>query len=336
MSRRLFFIFAPCLLLLLMATGLFVGSVPIGFEEVWKALSGGDCAPTAQYIIIESRMPSVITAALAGMALGVGGLLMQTVLANPLAEPGVLGVSAGASLGAALAILLPGAGISGALSAGGTLLTMLLAFIGSMLVIAILTVCSATLRSSIRVLIAGVMISYLVGSATTLLSFYATDYGVQSFAFWNMGDFGMLAFNRLPWFAVAVTIGLLPVLFLSKPLDALLLGHDYAASLGFNVRTVRTLMLVLCGWLTAVVTAFCGPVAFIGLAAPHIARFILRRSSHSTLIPATILVGALLTLCTSTLCHIPSSVALPVNAVTPFIGVPVVMFLIMRGKHVGN
>ena len=334
MNPRLFFPLSFVLLLLLMAGGLLVGAVEIPASQVWQVLAGGNTDGTARFIILESRLPALLTALFAGTALGTGGLLMQTVLENPLAEPGILGVGAGASLGAAIALLLPGAAIGGALTAGGTLLTVLLALAGSLSVIAILAICSSALRSNVLVLIAGVMVSYLIGSGTSLLSFFSTDYGVQSFVFWGMGDFGLLTSERLIWLAVAAGIGLLPLPFLAKPLDALLLGSDYAAALGVRVRMLRTLLLIVCGWLTAVVTAACGPITFIGLAAPHIARFVLRRSTHSLLLPATALTGATLCLLTSLICHLPSAQAtLPINAVTPLIGVPVMLVLIFGKKR---
>ena len=335
MNPRLFFPLSFVILLLLIAGGLLVGAVDVSVTQVWLALTGGNADETARFIVIESRLPAILTAFLAGWGLGIGGLLMQTVLENPLAEPGILGVGAGASLGAAIALLLPGAAISGVLTAGGTLLTVTLALAGSLLVIAILAICSSALKSNVLVLIAGVMVSYLIGSCTNLLSFFSTDYGVQSFVFWGMGDFGMLSSERLIWLALAVFAGFIPLLFLFKQLDSLILGNEYATNLGVHVRTLRTLLLVLCGWMTAVVTAACGPISFIGLAAPHLARFILRRSNHAVLLPATALTGAALCLLTSLICHMPTSTStLPVNSVTPLIGVPVMLALIFRRKSI--
>ena len=310
-----------------------VGAVDIAPREVVGALTGSGNDEVARTIVLESRLPAYITAVMAGIALGVGGLLMQTVLENPLAEPSVLGVSAGASLGAAIALLLPGVAIAGTLTAGGTWLTVVLALTGSLLVIALLAVCSILLRRNVLVLIAGVMVSYIVGSGTSLLAFYATDYGVQSYVFWGMGDFGQLSSERTLWFAIAVALGLLPLPLLTKWLDALLLGSDYASALGLRVRRVRTYLLVICGYLTAIVTAACGPIAFIGLAAPHAARFLLRRSHHALLLPATALTGMVLTLLTSFIAHLPSTGStLPINAITPIMGVPVMMTLILKHR----
>ncbi len=341
MRRRYFFLLSLVIVVLLMVAGLLVGTVAFSAEQVWQALVGSGTSPTVRFIILESRLPAAVTALLAGAALGVGGLLMQTVLENPLAEPGILGVSAGASLGAAIALLLPGAALGGALTASGTLLTIALALTGSLGVIAILAACSAALRSNVMVLIAGVMVSYLVGSATALLAFYATDYGVQSYVFWGMGDFGALTSARLAWLAVAVIAGIAPLPLWAKQLDGLMLGSDYATTLGLPVRRLRTLLLVVCGWLTAVVTAACGPIAFIGLAAPHVARLILKRSDHATLIPAAAVSGSTLCLLTNLLCRLPAhlfpnataTTALPANAVTPIIGVPIVLWLILKQRN---
>ncbi|MBQ7634226.1 MAG: iron ABC transporter permease [Bacteroidaceae bacterium] len=333
MRPTLFFSLSLLLVALLTAGGLLVGAVEISPADVWRAITGDGADESTRFIIFESRLPAACSALLCGLALGAGGLLMQTVLENPLAEPGILGVSAGASLGAAVALLLPGVAIGGALTAGGTLLTVSLALAGSLAVIAVLALCSAMLRSNVLVLIAGVMVSYLVGSATSLLAFRATDFGVQTFVFWGMGDFGALPSSRLAWLAVAVALGLIPLPFLAKSLDALLLGSDYAAALGIRVRPLRTGLLVVCGWLTAIVTAACGPISFIGLAAPHIARFLLHRSDHRTLLPGAALTGALLCLLTAIVCRLPAAGGtLPAAAVTPLIGVPVVLALILQRR----
>lgn len=334
MKRRIFFPLALFVCLLLFGIGLCVGSASISMRDIAQIFFGDATNEVARFIILESRLPALLTALIAGIALSIGGLLMQTILENPLAEPGVLGVSAGASLGAAASMLIPGIAIGGALTAGGTLLTATLSLMGSLVVIALLAVCSTIMRNNALVLIAGVMISFLIGSVTTLLAFYATDYGVQSFVFWGMGDFGQLTANRIGWFAIAVFFGMLPLLFLTKSLDALMLGGDYASALGIRVQTVRTLSLIVCGYLTAAVTASCGPIAFIGLAAPHAARFILRRSDHATLLPATALCGMVLTLFTTIVCHLPSKAGtLPANAITPLIGVPVIVSLIVKRRH---
>lgn len=334
MKRRIFFPFALLVCLVLLAIGLCVGAADISLQDIAQVFFGNTTNETARFIILETRLPALLTALIAGIALSIGGLLMQTILENPLAEPGVLGVSAGASLGAAVSMLIPGIAIGGALTAGGTLLTVALSLIGSLVVIALLAVCSTIMRNNALVLIAGVMISYLVGSTTTLLAFYATDYGVQSFVFWGMGDFGQLSADRIGWFAVAVMLGMFPLLFLTKSLDALMLGGDYASALGIRVQTVRTLSLIVCGYLTAAVTAACGPIAFIGLAAPHAARFLLRRSDHATLLPATALCGMLLTLFTTIVCHLPAHAGtLPANAITPLIGVPVIVSLIVKRRR---
>lgn len=275
------------------------------------------------FIILSLRLPAAVTALLAGAVLAGGGLVMQTLFRNPLADPSILGVSAGAGLGAAIALLIFG---SLALATG-------MAFGGALAVIALLTAASERVRGDAGLLIVGVMLSFLIGSVTSLLSFFATAEGVRSYVIWGMGDFSGVTGERLILYIIATLVVLLLAPFAVRPLDALLLGPDYARSLGVDPRRWRTLLLVAVGWLTAVTTALCGPIAFIGLAVPHAARRITDTARHSVLLPTTLLLGSATTLACLLLTRLPAAFGLthsilPLGALTPLFGAPIVIKLI--------
>ena len=321
------------LFLLLLPACLLVGSVHLAPIEVWQALTGS--APdgsTARFIVVDSRLPQMLTAVLSGMALAVCGLVMQTLFSNPLADPSLLGVNSGASLGAAVALLALGGswGIGGA-TLGGTLLTVGAAFAGALAVIGLLVAASRLLRGNLALLVAGVMLSFAISALISLLSFYATADGVRSFVVWGMGDFSALTLERLPLYAALLLLPLLGVLLMARPLDALLLGADYAANLGVRVQRVRTRLLLLTGLLTAAVTALCGPISFIGLAVPHMARLLLRTAAHRRLLPLTLVLGADVAMLALVLSHLPGERGtIPLSAITPLMGVPVVAYILLR------
>lgn len=328
--------FLPLFLLpLLLLANLFYGSVDLPAAQVVQALLGQTPAhDVATVIVLQSRLPQLCTALLAGCSLAVSGLVMQTVFANPLADPSILGVSSGAGLGAALALLLfGGSWAAGTFVLSGHLLTVFFAFLGAMAVIALLLACSALLRSNLLLLVTGVMVSFAVSSVVALLNFFATAEGVRSYVIWGLGDFSGVTLQRLPFFAALTLPALLAVALMSKPLNALLLGRDYAANLGIPVGRVRALLLFLSGLLTAVVTALCGPISFIGLAVPHMARLTLRTANHRLLVPATLLWGADVALFCNFLSHLPGDRGLlPLNAITPLLGVPVVLYILFRRR----
>lgn len=324
----------PLLLLcLLFPLALLVGSVSLPLGEVWGALFG-EASETARFIVRESRLPQAVTAVLAGAALALSGLVMQTLFANPLADPSLLGVNSGASLGAAVALLAFGGSWSlGTAAVSGVLLTVAAAFCGACTVIALLLVCSRWLRGNLALLVAGVMLSFVISALISLLSFYATADGVRSFVVWGLGDFSGVPLSRLPLFAALVLVPAALLLFSARPLNALLLGADYAANLGVRVRPARTWLLLLTGLLTASVTALCGPIAFVGLAVPHIARLLLRTADHRRLLPATLLLGADVALLSLLLSHIPGERGtLPLAAITPLMGAPVVLYILLRRR----
>ena len=322
--------FCICLLLML---NLLVGSVAIPTQDVLAILFGQDVGkPSWQFIILQSRLPQALTALLCGAALSTSGLLLQTSFQNPLAGPSIFGINSGAALGVALVMLLLGGSVSTALfSVGGAWAVLLAAFVGAMAVTGIIFMFAQWVKSSVMLLIIGMMIGYLASSAIALLNFFATQEGVKSFTMWGMGNFGGVSLSQLPMFTGAIVVGLVGSVLLIKPLNALLLGETYARNLGVNVRTVRSWLLVITGWLTAVTTAYCGPVAFIGLAVPHLARLVIGTDNHLQLLPITMAMGALIALLCQLVCVLPGSQGiLPLNAVTPLIGAPVIIYIIWK------
>ena len=325
------------LILLLMAANLQAGSVDIPAAEVWRILFGQPAGNGAwTFIVWEGRLPLCMTALLCGAALASSGLMLQTAFGNPLADPSILGISSGASLGVALVMLAGGGTVAaGAFSFSGFFAAVSGALAGALLVMGIILGLSAVIRSNVMLLIAGIMIGYVVSSAISLLNFFATAEGVHSYMIWGMGNFGGVSLAQLPWFAGMVVAGLLLSVSLVKPLNALLLGERYAENLGVNVRRVRGLLLLATGWLTAVVTAFCGPVAFIGLAVPHVARLLLGTSNHNSLLPVTMLCGAAVALLCNLICLLPGEWGMiPLNAVTPVLGAPVIVYVIVRQRRI--
>lgn len=318
------------LLFLLFMLNIFCGAVDVPFVEVFKAIAGESTNEMWRLIVVETRLPQAVVALLAGAAISVAGLILQTLFNNPLAGPEVLGINSGAGLGVALVMLLShGAVVSGAF--GGFVAVLLGAFIGALLVIALILSLSSMLKNRLYLLIAGVAISYLVSSVISVLNYFATSEGVHSYMIWGMGSFGAVSMGQMPWFAVPLLLLLAVALFMMKPLNALLLGDDYAANLGVDVMGTRVVLLAVTGLLTAVVTAFCGPVAFIGLAVPHIARLSLKTGNHRLLLPATMVLGASVALLCNLLTMLPGeSGLLPLGAITPLVGAPVIIYVVLK------
>ena len=324
------------LIVVLFALNLLLGSVSIPAADVLRILLGDDSLkPSWQFIILESRLPQAITATLCGASLAVSGLLLQTAFRNPLAGPSIFGINSGAGLGVALVMLLLGGGLSvGSLQLSGFAAILVAAFIGAMAVMALIFFFSTLVRNNVMLLIIGIMIGYISNSAISLLNFFATDEGVKSYMVWGMGSFGGVSMANMPVFVSVSLIGLIGALLLIKPLNALMLGDRYAENLGVSILRVRNWLLIVTGLLTAITTAFCGPVAFIGLAVPHIARLVLRTDNHRILMPATILTGAVVALLCNVCCFLPGETGvIPLNAVTPLMGAPVIIYVITRGSN---
>ena len=324
------------LLVLLFMLNLLKGSIDIPAADVWSILTGSGVGvkPSWQYIVIEGRLPQALTAAFSGASLAVSGLMLQTAFRNPLAGPSIFGITSGAGLGVALVMLLLGGSLSvGSVGVSGFVALLAAAFTGALAVMALIFFFSTLVRNNVMLLIVGIMIGYIADSAVSLLNFFATDEGVKSYMVWGMGSFSGVSLRYVPVFALLSVLGLLLALLLVKPLNALMLGDRYAENLGVNIRFVRNALLLVTGLLTAVTTAFCGPVAFIGLAVPHIARLLLLTDNHRYLLPGTMLSGAVVALLCNIVCVLPGETGvIPLNAVTPIIGAPVIIYVIMRSR----
>ena len=313
------------------------GSLDIPVKDVWQILCGKEIEghPAWSIIVLQGRVPQMLTAMLTGTALGTCGLLLQTAFRNPLAGPSILGIDSGANLGVAIVLLLlSGTATIGSMTIGGHLLVVTAAMIGALAIMALLMLLSKVLRSQVMLLITGVIISYVTSSIIQLLNYSATEQGVHSFVIWGMGNFASVGIERLPVFCALSVIGLILALLLIKPLDALLLGDRYAENLGIRIGRVRQMLLLVTGLLTATTTAFCGPIAFIGLAVPHLARLTLGTAWHRTLMPATMLIGANLALVCNLLSTLPRDGSIiPISVITPLIGAPVVLHVILKNKN---
>lgn len=324
------------LLLLLALACLVFGSVEIPVDKIVDILSGKGSGNRAwDIIILQSRVPMIATAALAGAALSISGLLLQTTFNNPLAGPSILGVSSGAGLGVAIVILALGGSLGGMLGEGvGSHMAILVgALLGAGVVLVVLIAFSAIVRSNTMLLIIGIMVGYLASSAITLLNYMATEEGVRSYMVWGMGNFGGVTMQMMPLYAVLIGLGLMGGILLVKPLNIFMLGPEYAESLGVNTQHIRNWLLLATALLTAVTTAFCGPIAFLGLAVPHIARLIFRTDDHRRLMPATIVMGSVVALACNLICYLPESGSvIPLNAVTPLVGAPVIIYVIARQR----
>ena len=339
-------VFGAIAIIILFFANLAWGSVNIPWQDVGAIISGSQTDGTYRYILLESRLPAAITALLSGAALATSGLLLQTAFRNPLAGPDVFGISSGAGLAVAIVMLAFGGNIAlddfvgagflgdaGNYAIGGFLAILIAAFIGAMVVMGIITFFSAIVRSHTVLLIIGLMVGYLASSAISLLNFFSTAEGVKSYMVWGMGSFGNVSAAQVLWFIPLALIALIASLLLVKPLNAMLLGDQYACNLGFNIRRLRIMLLLITGFLTAVVTAFCGPIAFIGLATPHIARLIIGTENHRRLLPVTMLLGSVLALLCNLFCTLPSGGGIiPLNAVTPLFGAPVIIYVLMKRR----
>jgi iron complex transport system permease protein len=322
-------------LLLLFMLNISLGSVKIPLEDVLQSLTGGEASKSAwQYIITNYRLPKAITAVIVGMGLSVSGLLMQTLFRNPLAGPYVLGLSSGASLGVAFVIL--GAGIlpvaiSGFfLSAYGVVIASTL---GSLIVLLAVLVVAQRLRDTMAILIVGLMFGSFTGAIVGVLTYFSTAEQLQKYTFWSLGSLGNLPWDNIAILAAVCFIGLILSALCIKPLNALLLGERYAKSMGINFARTRFIIIMATSLLAGTITAFAGPIAFVGLAVPHMAKLIFRTSNHLTLFWATLLTGAIILLLCDTLTQLPgSNFTLPINAITSIVGAPVVIWLLLRRR----
>ncbi|WP_269525865.1 FecCD family ABC transporter permease [Coraliomargarita parva] len=314
-----------------------IGSVPLPLSQVLDCLlNRPEADPVIRQIIVQFRLPNILTAVLAGGALATAGLMMQTVFRNPLADPFVLGVNSGASLGVAIVLLAlapSGISLTDGLGTSGQMLIVLASSGGAAATLFVVLFLSRRV-DIMSVLIIGLMISYTVGALVSILMFFSMAERLQAFLNWSFGDYGNVSWSQMQIFAPVILAGLGLCAILVKPLDALLLGEHYAASVGTRTKEARFAILLGASILAGSVTGFCGPIGFLGIAAPHLSRYLFRTSSHRVLIPASILIGALLSLASDFIANGPGlDTVLPLNAITALVGAPVIIAALMRQRN---
>lgn len=329
MRHKAFFIISVTLLVVLFVADISVGSVRLPFAEVFAALTGGECDAMSRAIVLDIRLIKAVVAVLAGAALSVSGLQMQTLFRNPLAGPYVLGISSGASLGAAAFILglpfltmprwLDAVGMAGA------------AWIGSAAVLAIISAASHRIRDIMVILVLGMMFSSGVSALVQIMQYLSSDEALKSFVIWTMGSLSDVTRPQLAILLPVIFIGLVISVATIKPLNLLLFGEEYARSMGIDVKRTRLLLFLSTTLLAGTITAFCGPIGFIGLAMPHVTRMLINDSNHRSLIPATILSGGIIML----VCDLISKIfTLPINAITALLGIPVVVMVVIKNSKI--
>ena len=318
----LLFTALAALTLFLFLLDLAVGAVAVPLGDVWAALTGGDCPRATAKIILNIRLIKAVVALLAGAALSVSGLQMQTLFRNPLAGPYVLGISSGASLGVALVVLV---GVGSSIGIAGA------AWLGAAIVLVVIAAVGHRIKDIMVILILGMMFSSGIGAVVQILQYVANDESLKMFVIWTMGSLGDVTFNQLAVLIPSIIAGLLMAVVTIKPLNLLLFGEEYAVTMGLNVRRSRGLLFLSTTLLAGTVTAFCGPIGFIGLAMPHVTRMLFRNRDHRVLVPGTVLSGASVLL----LCDLVSKLfTLPINAITALLGIPIVVWVVLRNKSV--
>ena len=334
MRFRFWILIISLLFIVLFLLNIAIGTVFIPLYNVIEILIGkGSSTESWSIIIKSSRLPQAITAMLAGAGLATSGLQMQTLFRNPLADPSIIGVSSGAGLGVALVLMMSGIGgvVLSTLGVFGHLTITFAALCGAMSVLFVILFLSGKLQNNVMLLIAGIMIGYVAASLISILKFYGMKDDVHSYVIWGLGSFSAVSWSKMHFFCPAVLMGLFVSFLMIKPLNVLLLGENYAKNLGINIKQTRFLILLITGFLTAVITAFCGPVAFLGLAVPHITKGIFNTSNHLKLVPTVMLTGASLALLCNIIARLPGfDGTLPINAVTGIIGAPIVIWLITK------
>jgi iron complex transport system permease protein len=334
-GRKRRFIFSVLLLLIfiLLILDIFLGSVSIKASEVIRAIFTHTNS-NFETIILKFRLPKAITALTVGVALSLSGLQMQTIFRNPMAGPYVLGISSGASLGVAFVILGFSANITtDSLNGLGNWILVAASWAGAGAVMMLIMVISSRVKDIMTVLILGIMLASGISAVVTIMQYFSNETMLKAYVIWTMGSLGNLTSSQLNVLLISVSVGVIMSLFSSKMLNALLLGENYAGSIGLNVRFARAVIFICTSILAGSVTAFCGPIGFIGIAVPHIARILFKTSDHKVLVPGTILLGGAVMLISDIISQLPGSEnVLPVNAVTSLIGIPVVIWVILRNR----
>ena len=331
--HSVWFVLLSILVLVLFFADIFIGSVSISLNEIIQVFTGQLPTDTPQSIIIlQSRLPKALTAILAGCALPVAGLLMQTFFRNPVAGPDILGVSAGSSLLVALVMLTVGTWFS--MDVFSNVGIILAAIVGAMLVLFIILGVAARVRDSVTLLIFGLMFGMAISAVVGVLQYYSSQGALKLFIMWTFGSLSGVTWSQLYILAVIVIIGLLLAVTQIKALNLLLLGEQYATSLGLNIRKSKIFIILTTGLLTGAITAFCGPIAFIGIAVPHLARMIFKVNSHAIILPASVLLGICILLICDIVAQTPGNDGvLPINAITAFMGAPFIIYIIWKNQH---
>lgn len=325
---------------ILFVLDIFLGSVNIPIKSILNILIFNNTEKESwELIILHSRLPKAIAAILCGAALSVSGLKMQSLFKNPLAGPYILGISSGASLG--VAIFIMGAGIFGISLSNFPLFSnyglLLSSILGSSFVLLILLAAIIKIKDIMTVLILGIMIGSIVTAIVSIIQYFSPDTQLKSFILWTMGDLSSVSLDQLKFFAPTVLLGLLASFFISKKLNLYLLGEEYAKSLGLNVKQTQFLTIIITAVLAGSVTAYCGPIGFIGIVVPHFARLISKSSDHKKLIPLSILIGINVLLLADIISSVPGNdTILPINAITSFIGIPFIIWIIFKNKKMTN
>lgn len=332
-NNRLTFLLLAVILLLAFIGDVFTGNAAISFSEGIKALFGTSGNDIIDEIIFNYRLPKAVTAVLAGSALAVSGALMQTLFRNPLAGPDVLGVSAGAGLGVALLTMLSGSAVYPFIAAMGSMAQVLAAIAGAVIVLLLIVGVSARVKDSVTILVLGMIFGYVASAAVTILQSFADPDSLKVFVSWTFGSLGAVTWDKMPLLLFLVISGMIIAFLLQKTLNSLLLGENYAASAGLNIKQTRLIIISLTAVVTGAVTAFTGPIAFVGVVIPHFARAFFGTVNHKTIIPASILLGSILMLVCDMVSQFPvANRTLPINAVTAVFGAPMIIWIVLKRK----
>lgn len=336
-KNSILFIALTMLLFIMLFADLLLGSVSISPTDIFLAFEGKSSSVYNQ-IILDFRLPKALTAIVAGAALSVSGLQMQTVFRNPLSGPDIMGISSGASLGVAIMVLGFSSFFSTSLfTVWGSWSIVMIAWLGAGSVLLLIMLVSIRVRDIMTLLILGILFSGATSAIVTILQYFSSESMLKSFVVWTMGSLGGVTFTQLKVLIPSVFAGLLITSLIIKQLDVMLLGEKYSASIGVNVHGTRILVFISTSILAGSITAFCGPIGFVGVAVPHLARMIFHSSTHKILFPATILIGAIVMLFSDIIAQMPgSNITLPINAVTSILGIPVIVWIIMKNKKMGG
>jgi iron complex transport system permease protein len=336
-KHKIYFLVLLILLLISFVLNFSLGSVAIPFKEVFHALTNGDLSDESwRYIILSYRIPKALTAILAGIGLSVSGLLMQTLFRNPLAGPYVLGISSGASLGVAILVLGSAAlGFEASTLSSSSWSLIMASSLGSLAVLFTVLILAKRMQNTMSILIIGLMFGSLTSALVSILAFFSSAEQLQQFIFWSFGSLGNRSWNEIGILSVFVAIGLILILFILKDMNSLLLGENYATSLGVSIKKTRLILIIATSLLAGSITAFVGPIAFIGLAVPHISRILFKSSQQQIILLASLLIGATIMLIADTIAQLPTSeYALPISAITTLFGAPIVIFLLLKYKNI--